>query len=154
MKEKYIQIYIMNKMVYNGYSGMLFLFIILCIAVIGSLVSKEGFSNNHNLQNAAPYSKSKRRQDGRILDSYPATNNRNVNSNQYNDIWWYLPIFKVGSFAQITNNLRYRKNPDNGRCIDANFCGTLYKDDMVQSNIVKQLPPVTQGGVRVNYYNS
>ena len=63
MKEKYIQIYIMNKMVYNGYSGMLFLFIILCIAVIGSLVSKEGFSNNHNLQNAAPYSKSKRRHD-------------------------------------------------------------------------------------------
>ena len=35
-----------NKMVYNGYSGLLFLFIILLLAVIGSLVSTEGFENN------------------------------------------------------------------------------------------------------------
>ena len=149
--------YTINKMVYNGYSGLLFLFIILLLAVIGSLVSTEGFENNKFLQSASVCNShpTTDKKQGRLLDSYPATDNRNVSDYQYDDIWWYLPVFQVGSYAQITNNLKHYKNPDIGRCINADFCGTLYKDAMVQSNISKPLPPVEKGhGARVNYYNT
>lgn len=158
----------MSKESFNGYSGVLFLFVILLIAVIGSLVAsnKEGFSSlsGENILSPTPFNGAckdgsknslNNNQSDRLLNSYPATNNRNVNNNTYNDIWWYLPIFEVGSYAQVTNNLKHRRNPDDGQCIDANFCGTLYHDDMVQSNIIKPLPPVPkQRGIRVNYYNT
>ncbi len=158
----------MSKESFNGYNGVLFLFVILLIAVLGSLVAsnKEGFSSlsGENMLYQTPVKGAckddtknslNNNQSERLLNSFPETNTRNVNDNNYSDIWWYLPIFEVGSYAQITNNLKTYRNPDIGQCIDANFCGTLYNDNMVQSNIIKPLPPVSKGkGIRVNYYKT
>ena len=91
-----------------------------------------------------------------ILEAdYPLTGAKVVSNLDSQDIWWHQPVFGVGSFEQITNNIRYPKNPDNGTCTPANFCGALYKDKHNKSNFSKPLPPTPFGqGSRVNYYNS
>ena len=90
-----------------------------------------------------------------VQDYYKISGKNGVSRDQGSKIWWHYPIFKVGSYKQITNNLRYYKNPDTGVCMAADFCGTLYKDTKNKSNIITQLPPVEPSNkVRVNYYSS
>ena len=90
-----------------------------------------------------------------VQDSYRISGKNGVTKDQGSKIWWHYPIFKVGSFKQMTNNLRYYKNPDTGNCMAADFCGTLYKDNKNKSNIITPLPPVPpSNGVRVNYYST
>ena len=63
--------------------------------------------------------------------------------------------FEVGSYAQETNNIRHPKNPDEGTCTPADFCGALYKNRPATSNVVEPMPPVCKGpGARVNYYKA
>lgn len=90
-----------------------------------------------------------------IADEYPYTGSKSVSKDDASEIWWHYPIFKVGSYEQITNNIRYPNNPDNGTCSRAEFCGALYKDKQYGSNIVEPLPPVCSGpGARVGYFRS
>lgn len=88
--------------------------------------------------------------------SYPITRKNGVSNKESSDIWWYDYVSPYnGSYEQITNNLRYRNNPDNGQCSRSEFCGTLYKDFQKESNISQILPPVKQTcGARINYYNT
>jgi len=145
---------ILNKLKNN--KEIAFLFVFLIVIIVSSFIfdSKmfEGYSN-YNLANPGKFPKSV---DLPILtSSFPFTGRNQVNSNNYNDIWWHYPIFKVGSYAQITNNLKYRRNPDDGVCITADFCGALYKDNQLKTNISTPLPPapsVTADSVRVGYY--
>jgi hypothetical protein len=70
-------------------------------------------------------------------------------------MWWHYPIFEVGSYKQITNNLRYPNNPDTGRCMPAELCGTLYKEKQLKSNYIEPLPPVDpRSGTRVGYFTT
>ncbi len=70
-------------------------------------------------------------------------------------MWWHYPIFKVGSFDQITNNLKYPNNPDIGNCMRAEFCGALYKTKHLKSNHIKPLLPVNDScGTRVGYFST
>lgn len=88
--------------------------------------------------------------------SYPTTGRNTVSNENASDMWWHYPIFEVGSYDQITNNLKYQNNPDVGRCTPANFCGALYKEAQTQSNYTYPLPPVgnkpIDNSTRVNYY--
>jgi hypothetical protein len=136
--------------------SIVFLFAFLIVISLTSFLfdgSKfEGYSN-YNLANPGKYPNSA--VDPLLKDSYPFTGRKTVNKNNYSDIWWNYPIFEVGSYAQVTNNLKYRRNPDDGVCITADFCGALYKDNQLQSNISKPLPPapeVRADAVRVGYY--
>jgi len=133
---------------------LLILIIILIIALSFTNMFKEGFSNS-NLANPGEFPSSV---DIPILtDSFPYTGSKNVSNNNYSDIWWHYPIFKEGSYVQITNNIKYPRNPDNGDCRTAEFCGSLYKDDQLETNISKPLPPapeITNDSVRVGYYLS
>lgn len=89
--------------------------------------------------------------DKPILNSYPIQNNPQLKS--VSDIWKEYPVFSLPSFEQITNNLRYVKNPDDGSCTPPMFCNTFYKDKPNKSNVVCQLPPVPDGpGSRVGYF--
>ena len=93
--------------------------------------------------------------DKPILDDYPLINSNEVSTNNTSDIWKDYPVFGVGSFEQITNNIRFNRNPDDGMCSRAEFCGALYHDAKHPSNIVKPLPPAEEGaGARVGYYRS
>jgi hypothetical protein len=91
-----------------------------------------------------------------VQDSFPISHKYGVTTDQGSSIWRNYPIWKVGSYKQVTNNLRYVKNPDTGRCMAAEMCGTFYKSKRHPSNEVHPLPPVCIGaaGARVNYYNT
>jgi hypothetical protein len=94
----------------------------------------------------------------RLLDSYPATQGNTVKDNSSSDVWFYYPSFAVNSFKQLTNNIKYFKNPDIGTCTATEFCGSFYKDlpkKSQKSNGVSELPPVpVEQGLRVNYYRT
>lgn len=90
-----------------------------------------------------------------LKNSYPSTGRNSISNNSANDIWWHYPIFKVGSYDQITNNIRYPNNPDEGTCMPASMCGALYKEKQLKSNYVKPLPPINpECGTRVGYFTT
>ena len=91
-----------------------------------------------------------------VQDTFPITGTNGVSDDSASNIWWHYPIFKVGSYAQITNNIRFPRNPDEGTCTPSGFCGALYRDIKTSSNYVKQLPPVNSNcsGARVGYFDT
>jgi hypothetical protein len=90
-----------------------------------------------------------------VQDTFPITGIYGVSDDTASKIWWHYPIFEVGSYEQITNNIRYPKNPDNGTCTATDMCGALYKDRKTPSNYVKPLPPVNpNSGTRVGYFGT
>ena len=131
------------------------LFFVLLMIIAASLAFpkiKEKYSN-YTLEEAGIYPVS---EDKPILyKEYPYTGHKTVSDNTASDVWWHYPIFTEGSYAQITNNLKYQRNPDNGTCVDSEFCGVLYKDNQQASNITVPLPPVADGeGIRVGYFRT
>jgi hypothetical protein len=59
------------------------------------------------------------------------------------------------SFKQVTNNLRYVKNPDEGTCTRPEFCGAVYHSIKNKSNEIYPLPPAEEGqGARVGYFRT
>ena len=114
---------------------------------------KDGFTN-YTLEQAmgdVPRSQT----DVLVQDTYPITGRNGISNNGAANIWWHYPIFKVGSYDQITNNIRYPNNPDEGTCMPANLCGTFYKEKQLKSNYVHTLPPVDENGnTRVGYYTT
>jgi hypothetical protein len=90
-----------------------------------------------------------------LTDSYPWTGRNGISNNDANSIWWHYPIFELGSYDQITNNIRYPNNPDEGTCMPASMCGALYKEKQLKTNYIKQLPPVNPNcGTRVGYFTT
>jgi len=90
-----------------------------------------------------------------VQDTYPITGINGVSDESANEMWWRYPIFELGSYKQMTNNIRYPDNPDNARCTPANMCYALYKDKKIGSNIVEPLPPVNPTcGTRVGYFST
>lgn len=90
-----------------------------------------------------------------VEDIYPVTGRKGISNNGANNIWWHYPIFELGSYDQITNNIRYSNNPDEGTCMPASMCGALYKEKQLKTNYVKPLPPINPNcGTRVGYFNT
>jgi len=90
-----------------------------------------------------------------VQDTYPITGRNGISNNSASDIWWHYPVFELGSYKQITNNVRYPHNPDEGTCMPASMCGALYRDKKIGSNIVTPLPPVNPTcGTRVGYFST
>jgi hypothetical protein len=127
-------------------NSLLFLLLVLVLSIyLGSFV--EGYRNNLGLY---PESVEKP-----ILNDYPIIDKKSVSNNSASTIWWHYPIFSLGSYKQLTNNLRYWENPDDGQCSRAEFCGALYHNKQVKSNELYPLPPAEEGeGARVGYYRS
>jgi|LauGreDrversion4_2_1035121.scaffolds.fasta_scaffold31022_2 hypothetical protein len=132
----------------------LFLITILVLSLLFSFVysTKEGYSNYYLANAQGDFPKAV---ETRMLSFYPSTGKLGISANDAQDIWWHYPDFKVGSYAQITNNIRYPNNPDDGTCTPASMCGALYKEKQVASNYIEPLPPVGDcPGARVNYYRT
>jgi hypothetical protein len=91
-----------------------------------------------------------------ILDEFPQIGKNKTSDYNYDEIWWHYPVFSLGSFKQITNNLKHHRNPDQGNCIRADFCGAAYKDNTdTKTNIITPLPEAEEGeGARVGYFRS
>jgi len=90
-----------------------------------------------------------------LQDSYPLTGRKGISNNGAANIWWHYPIFELGSYDQITNNIRYSNTPDEGTCMPASMCGALYKEKQLKTNYVKPLPPINpECGTRVGYFDT
>jgi len=149
----------------NKIAWILLLFVILItITFIPLYFSKNEIVNNNNVNSRNikenftnldvgnyPTSES----DVLLEDSFPITGKNGVSTHSSTNTWWYYPQLPINSYKQITNNLKYHNNPDNGTCTPSEFCGTLYKDYQIKKNVNEPLPPVEQTcGSRINYYNS
>ena len=90
-----------------------------------------------------------------VQDTYPPIGKNQISDDNASNIWWHYPTVELGSYSQITNNIRYPNNPDIGRCTPASMCGALYHDKFLGDNSVKQLPPVNSNcGTRVGYFTT
>jgi hypothetical protein len=90
-----------------------------------------------------------------VEDIYPPTGRNGISNNGAAEIWWHYPIFQLGSYDQITNNIRYSNNPDEGTCMPASMCGVFYKDKQLKTNYVHPLPPINpECGTRVGYFDT
>ena len=90
-----------------------------------------------------------------LEDSYPLTGRNGISNNGASNIWWHYTVFKLGSYEQITNNIRYSNNPDVGTCMPASMCGALYREKQLKSNYIKPLPPINPDcGTRIGYFDT
>ena len=136
----------------NMLGSILLLIFILAFSLYLAPYLKEGFQSN-DLKTTGIYPISV---DKPILNDFPLIGKNETSTNTYSQIWWHYPVFSVGSYEQITNNLKYYYNPDNGTCLRADFCGALYHDiKNGKSNIITPLPQAEEGaGARVGYFRS
>lgn len=135
-----------------------FLFIIIILAIGLPLLFNfsnmlEGYSNHELIQSIGIVPNSQT--EVLVQDTYPPTGKNETSNNNYNQIWWHYPTFKLGSYDQITNNIRYSNNPDLGSCMPESMCGALYHENQLKSNYVKPLPPLNPDcGTRVGYFDT
>ena len=142
----------------NTFKGsVLFLLIIMILALfLAKILPKgwiEGYKNlSNDLKTPGEFPKSVNQA---ILDDYPLIGKNEVSHDSASDMWWHYPTFGLPSFKQITNNLKYFKNPDIGTCTRPEMCGALYHDAKVPSNEIHPLPEAEEGpGARVGYFRS
>ena len=127
--------------------------IILAIALPLFLRNIEGFSN-YKLDQAMGNVPDAQTQV-LVQDTYPPIGKNQISDETSNDMWWHYPTFTLGSYKQITNNIRYSNNPDVGRCTPGSMCGALYHEKFLGSNYVTPLPPVNpECGTRVGYFTT
>lgn len=153
-------------MKYKFIGSVIFLIVILALCLYfttlqGSFIYSanltEGFSGLYDLRTPGTFPSSV---DQAILDDYPQIGKKETSNNNYSQIWWHYPVLPLASYKQITNNLKYHYNPDEGTCVRADFCGALYynkKDYRFEkkSNIIVPLPVAEEGaGARVGYFRT
>ena len=132
-----------------------FFFIFLMVFVAFSLICNQSFENFSNYHLDEAIGGVNASQEILLQNSYLPTGNKEISKNDAYNIWWHYPVFQVGSYAQITNNIKYPNNPDEGTCMPASMCQTLYNNKQT-SNYAHILLPVKEdaNSIRVNYYNS
>jgi hypothetical protein len=90
-----------------------------------------------------------------VQDTYPPIGKNQISNETSSDMWWHYPTFTLGSYKQITNNIRYPNNPDVGRCTPGSMCGALYHEKFLKSNYITPLPPVNpECGTRIGYFTT
>lgn len=135
------------------YQFRIFLIIILIIFSLLVLIEKKSIEPFYNLNSKIG---SKISNNLLLSNIYPLTNKKVIGNTEYKNIWYLFPHTKTQSFNQITNNLRYYRNPDIANSIPAEFNGLFYKDIHNKTNIITPLPPVitTPDQVRIGYFNT
>jgi hypothetical protein len=119
---------------------------------ISNLTMFEGYSNYSLDQSTGKFPDAQT--EVLVQNTYPAIGKNQLSDNGSNDIWWHYPVFKLGSYAQITNNIRHPDTPDEGTCMPASMCGALYYDKKTGDNYIKQTPPPSVNGTRVGYFTT
>lgn len=137
---------------------IIFLILILILGIGMSVflnLSKlvEGYSNYELNQALGVFPNSQT--EVLVQDTYPIIGKNELSNNTANDIWWHYPIFELGSYEQITNNIKYPNNPDEGTCMPASMCGALYHKKSLGTNIIKPLTEISpECGTRIGYFTT
>jgi len=80
--------------------------------------SKEGFTPLLPQSSNSP---------GTLLQDYPVINPTGLlGEKNSSDLWQTRPTSQVGSYDQVTNNVKHFDNPDIGNCSPISMCNTLY----------------------------
>jgi hypothetical protein len=112
----------------------------------------DGFTN-YNLE--AIHNNDISESDLLVKDIYPPIGRNGISNDNSSDVWWHKPVFTLGSYKQITNNIRYSNNPDIGSCAPVSMCGALYHDKQEKTNYVDILPQINPNcGRRVGYFDT
>ncbi len=135
----------------------LFLLLLIILAVGLPLVFNfsptfEGYSNYKSTQAMGGYPDAQTQV--LVQDTYPAIGKNELSNATANNMWQSYPTFTLGSYDQITNNIRYPRNPDIGRCTPASMCDALYESKDLGSNTITPLPPVSNSGTRIGYFTT
>lgn len=136
----------------DKYSILLIILLVIALYLINPTILSEGFSGYTLESSMGKFPDSL--MDVLVQDSFPRKSN-GISDMDASDMWWRYPIFKLGSYDQITNNIRYSDNPDVGTCMPSSMCFALYNNRKnKKSNYVKPLPPVNPNcpGTRVGYF--
>ena len=124
-------------------TAIILLLALIIFSLIPSNIINEGFS----MPGKYPDSVKKP-----LLNEYPFSGRQGVSTFSANQVSSQPPI---SSYEQITNNVRYQYNPDNGNCSRTEFCNTLYDSIKTKPNEVYPLPPVKEGnGTRIGYFRT
>ena len=112
---------------------LLFLFLILFVALlVGQLlpaswapgrVAAEAFENRVPL---LPAGYPRALETNIVTPPFPAGDMDPAHWKGAGDNWFHEPVYALGSYAQVTNNVRYPSSPDNGSCTPPSFCGSFY----------------------------
>jgi hypothetical protein len=128
------------------------------IIIVGAFIYNTLFDNNsgsfvpYSTEGFVPLLPASVSAPGTLLDYYPVIDpTGKLGDKDASQLWQNYPIYKVGSYDQITNNIRYPKNPDVGQCRPESMCNVLYGD---RQEIAKPEPPPVEGKVRVGFYNT
>jgi hypothetical protein len=143
----------------NTFLGsIIFLILVLALGLFlapfikGMGIGIEGFKTSSFAKTEGTYPVSV---DKPILNDFPLIGKNEVSNNSASTIWWHYPVFSLPSFKQVTNNLRYVKNPDEGTCTRPEFCGALYHSIKNKPNEIYPLPPAEESsGARVGYFRT
>jgi hypothetical protein len=147
------------------FAFFVFFLVVLIILYIKYNMNKEGFNTPlidyetaYPLQwNIKNYSQNKDIQSNFLLsDSFPIKTQNQVNFTNENRKWWHKPVFKEGSYQQITNNLKYFNNPDIANSTPEEFSGAFYSNHQYSTNIILPLSPVPveTNKIRIGWWNS
>lgn len=132
--------------------SIIIFFLIMLIFLIYSVlyVGREGFQPN-----LLPGKLNDKNFNLLVSDTYSPIGNKIISDNDSRKIWWHYPTFKLGSYKQITNNLKYPNNPDVGRCTPSQMCGSFYhKDKQPESNYASSIPPPPENETRIGYFST
>lgn len=116
------------------------------IFIIGCLGLRLNINENFALA-GGPYPKSV--EDYLVQDSFPRIDKNGISNLGASDIWWHYPIFQLGSYDQITNNIKYPDNPDEGTCMPASMCGAFYHDKEKMGPYSYGADPITGAPVQL-----
>jgi len=117
----------MKKMSFSSNLKCIFLlFLVVAVVSYISIYSqKEGYENVDHPLLLGDYGS-----NGRLLpnDMYPSKNPVKVTDKSVFErgISKYYPAVEVGSYDQVTNNVRYPPLPEYGDCTPTEFCGSFY----------------------------
>ena len=128
-----------------------FAFLAIILIAFGSIYISTKTQETFTLYQPANYPSG---QDYPILQGdYPLKPDAHLSDLGSEDLYKFYPVFPAGSYSQETNNIRYWKTPNNGKCTPASFCGALYSDKKLH---IPPPPPMLpwDSGIRVNYYDS
>jgi len=140
------KINIIIKYIVSMNKVILILAILAILYVLGIQIIRLIFTEGY--QNLSPALVDK----GPLLNgSYPLKTPPGLNPNT-TSLWKTYPTFKLGSYAQKTNNIRYWPTPNNGLCEPLTFCGSLYQPKKIHIPPRPVPIPLDSPDIRVNFY--
>lgn len=109
---------------------LLFLFLILFVALLVGQLLPDSWAPGRVAREAfvplLPAGYPRSLETNQLTPPFPQGDMDPAHWKSASDNWFHEPVYALGSYAQVTNNVRYPSSPDNGSCTPPSFCGSFY----------------------------